>query len=123
MYRPYRGGQPSARQFKFQQDSPDQHGAGRMEQQIDGVIAGGVHSPQSPFDPPCRAGEGEIIRRFGCEPELPEAIGSANQPVLRDQAKIIPQEPGTENRGKGENNDRYQCGGCDGLGISKSGTG
>ncbi len=80
-----RNGQPPQRR-------PEQPGTGEMHQQIGHVVAEGVHAPQPPLQPECRAGQRPVVHGFRREPHAVETVRGFDQRVVRQEDVIVPDE-------------------------------
>ena len=78
---------------KLPQDNPNQEAANNVQNQVGGVVARRVHSPQPPLHPQRGVGNRPVIDGFGGAPQPEEAVGGFDQRVLGQKVFIVPDEP------------------------------
>ena len=86
-------GDPGPGQPQETEDPSQQNGVAAMQQHIDGVIPGGVQSPEVIFDP--KDGKGERIMLLGGAGRKPNAMqpGKASELcVMADVGVVVPEK-------------------------------
>lgn len=87
--------------FQPRQQAPEEERVHRVEEDIDDVIADGIHAPQPPLEPERRRHDGEIIRRLVRDPELIPALRRFDERIGGAEDVVVPQEPGPFDGGHG----------------------
>ena len=80
-------GYPEAGEHPPQEDTF--HG---VQDKIGGVVAGRVHSPQSPLEPQAARGHRPVIGRLRGAPEAVQAVRRMDQGIRREEGVVIPHE-------------------------------
>ncbi len=94
-----RGGKPGAGEGEAPEEPPEKQRTDPMEEDVDDVVSEGVEPPDSLLDPVGREDERVVLLvrpRVGPDPR--EAPGTVQRPVLGDVGRVVPDEPGCEDR-------------------------
>ena len=89
---------PGRPEAHLSQESPNQAGGKRLEEDGDDVVARGIESKEPPLQPERAHGEWQIIRRRGGEPQPAESIGSLHIGVVGQQVVVVPEPFAIVNR-------------------------
>jgi hypothetical protein len=109
MHREDGGDQPGRRYVEKQEDSPEQHGAGGVQEDIDDVVARRVCAPELVLDPEKRVRDRIILRdRARLGPDAREPFERAEREVFRDVVVVVPDVTGTIDRDVRDHGQRHQ---------------
>ena len=100
--------EPGPGNTKLPPDAPDQNRADRMQHQVDGPVARGVHAPEPPLEPEHRVGKRPVVLRLVGEPDAAQAAVVVDQAVRRrgghgrDPVVVVPEKPAAQRRPEGQ---------------------
>ena len=106
-----RGTRQRPRDREARQDQVGEHAVAGMQEDVGEVVAARVEPPELELGPERGEREWIVLRhraRFG--PDAPEAVERTQRVVGRDVVVVVPDEPGAQHRGVGDQSDRRERG-------------
>ena len=102
-------GQERSRYLKPSQNAPDQHRIGRLQKNVDHMVAARVFSEEVILNPKDRVGDREIICRSRAGPDFAQSGKTAQQRIRSHQGLVIPNKTGVQRGQISKNNREKDC--------------